>query len=170
VASKLQKAGRVGWWLFNGVLFLFLLWIFAVNFLGFPYRLGVDGQKIRCLPWSVFVVKQSSSPEIQRGDLLQFRGQGVGHGFDGLLFVKMVGAIPGDHVVVRSNELFINGQLHGQLSLIKTLKKQPGYFDRSFIVLPGEYLMLGTTPESFDGRYWGTVKKEQILGSAYPIF
>lgn len=170
VRSRLQKVGRAGLYLFNGVVIVFLAWIAAVNLFGFPYHLGVDGQKARCLPWSVFIVKKSVPVEVRQGDLLQFRVDGIGHGFDGLLFVKMVGAIPGDRVEIRGDELFVNGSSRGKLWLIKTLKKRPGDFDRVFVVPPDEYLMLGTTPESFDGRYWGTVKKEQILGSAYPIF
>ena len=170
VRNKLLQAGRAALYLFNGAVIVFVVWIAAVNLFGFPYHLGVDGQKARCLPWSVFVIKKAAPVEIQQGDLLQFRVNGIGHGFDGLLFVKMVGAIPGDRVEIRNDELFVNGSRRDKLWLIKTLKKQPGDFDRAFIVPPGEYLMLGTTPESFDGRYWGTVKKEQILGSAYPIF
>lgn len=168
--SKFQKVGQTGLYLFNGVVIVFLVWIAAVNLLGFPYHLGVDGQNARCLPWSVFVVKKTVPVEIHLGDLLQFRVDDIGHGFDGLLFVKMVGAIPGDHVEIRNDEMFINGRSRGKLWLIKTLKKRPGDFDRTFVVPPGEYLMLGTTPESLDGRYWGTIKKEQILGSAFPIF
>lgn len=165
-----RTVGRRALILFNVLVFGFLIWIVAVNFLGFPYRLGVDGQKIRCLPWSVFIIKRGMPEEIKAGDLIQFKAGTLGYGFDGLLFVKMVGAVPGDRVVIRNDQLYINDRLRDRLWLIKALKKKPGDFDRSFVVPQGELLMLGTVPESFDGRYWGTIKREQILGSSYPLF
>lgn len=164
------KVGRGGLFAFNGVMYAFVLWIAAVNIVGFPYRLGIDGQKVRCLPWSVFIVKSEVPRVIKPGDLVQYRTGKVGHGFDGLIAVKMVGAVPGDRVEIRDDELFINGQTRDRLWLIKTLRAKPGQFDRSFVVPPGEYLMLGTSRESFDSRYWGTVKQEQLLGSAIPVF
>lgn len=169
-ASNFRKFWRASLYLLNGLLLLFVAWIGAVSLFNFPYVLGVDGQKVRCLPWSVFIVKKQPPESIATGDLLQFRGEGIGRGFDGLLFVKMVGATPGDRVEVIKDELYVNGVHKGRLWLIKTLDQQPGAFDRTFTVPDGEYLMLGTTRESYDGRYWGTVKKEKIIGSAYPLF
>lgn len=164
------KVGRGGLYAFNTVMYVFVLWIVAVNLGGFPYRLGIDGQKVRCLPWSVFIVKTEVPKVIMSGDLVQYRTGKVGHGFDGLIAVKMVGAIPGDKVEIRNDSLFINGQARGRLWLIKSLQAKPGQFDRSFVVPSGEYVMLGTSRESFDSRYWGTVKQEQLLGTAIPIF
>ena len=33
-----------------------------------------------------------------------------------------------------------------------------------------EVFMIGETINSFDGRFWGPLKKEQIKGTAYAIF
>lgn len=166
----LLKVGRGGLLAFNAAMYVFLLWIAAVNIGGFPYRLGIDGQKVRCLPWSVFIVKSEVPSAIKPGDLVQYRTGKVGHGFDGLVAVKMVGAVPGDKVEIRNDFLFINGQARDRLWLIKSLQAKSGQFDRSFVVPSGEYVMLGTSRESFDSRYWGTVKQEQLLGTAIPIF
>lgn len=169
-SSVVLRVGRSTLYVLNTLIVLFLMWIAAVKFADFPYRLGIDGQKVRCLPWSVFLVKQQLPESIRAGDLIQFRAGRVGHGFDGLVFVKMVAAVPGDQVEIRGDQLFINGKLREQLWLLKALQKKPGDLDNTYVVPKGEYLMLGTTRESFDGRYWGTVKQEQLLGSARPLF
>lgn len=168
--SFLLRFGRGALYVLNTLIILFLAWIVAVKLVDFPYRLGIDGQKVRCLPWSVFLVKQQLPASIKAGDLIQFRAGKVGHGFDGLVFVKMVGAVPGDHVEIRGDQLIINGKKHDRLWLLKSLQKKPGDLDATYVVPKGEYLMLGTTRESFDGRYWGTVEQEQLLGSARPLF
>ncbi len=155
---------------YNILLAVFLGWIFAYNVLDFPYKLGADGQKVRCLPWSVFIIKDRRPDHIAKGDLIQFRGGDVGYGLSGLLWVKIVGAVPGDTVEIKNDQLFVNGVFYDKLWLLKTLRKESGYFDKTFVVPPGEYLMLGTAQESFDSRYWGTIKKEQIIGSAIPLF
>ena len=33
-----------------------------------------------------------------------------------------------------------------------------------------EFFALGTTIDSYDSRYWGTVNETQIVGRLYPIF
>lgn len=168
--SVFLRIGRGALYVLNTLIILFLVWIAAVKFADFPYRLGIDGQKVRCLPWSVFLVKQQLPESIRVGDLIQFRAGEVGHGFNGLVFVKMVSAVPGDQVEIRGDRLLINGEEREQLWLLKALQKKPGDLDNTYVVPKGEYLMLGTTRESFDGRYWGTVKQEQLLGSARPLF
>ena len=169
-SNTLQTVGRAARIAFNVFIFLLLLWAAAIDLFGFPYRLGIDGQKTRCLPWSVFIIQRTVPTQINKGDLLQFKAGALGFGFDGLLFVKQVGAVPGDRVEVRNDVLYINGTAIDRLWLMKTMKREKGSFDRSFIVPSGEYLMIGTARESFDGRYWGTIKKEQILGNATPLF
>jgi conjugal transfer pilin signal peptidase TrbI len=168
--STIWQVGRGLLLAFNALVILFLIWIAAVKLFDFPYRIGVDGQKVRCLPWSVFLVKQELPQSVRLGDLIQFRSGQVGHGFDGLTFVKMVGGVAGDRVEVRGDTLYINGVEREKLWLLKALQKKPGDLDQSYVIPQGQYLMLGTTRESFDGRYWGTVKQEQVLGSARPLF
>lgn len=167
VVKGLGRAISIG---YKVMLVVLLAWIFAYNVLNVPYKLGTDGQKVRCLPWSVFLIKSEPPADIERGDLIQFRASNVGHGFEGYPWVKMVGAVPGDRVEIRGERLFINGRLRDQLWLVKALGKKPGDFDTSYTVPPGEYFVMGTTPESFDSRYWGTIKREQIIGSASPLF
>ncbi len=165
-----SKMTSLAYYAYLTFLAVFLSWIFAFNVLGFPYKIGTDGQKLRCLPWSVFALRVGQPTDIQRGDLLQFKPRQVGYGFDGLLWVKMVGAIPGDRIDVKYDELWINGKFHDRLWLVKTLGKAPGFFNRSFILGVDEYLMLGTTKNSYDSRYWGPIKKEAILAAATPLF
>ena len=165
----MRRYGRCALIAFNCVAFVFVAWAIAVEN-GFPYRIGVDGQRVKCLPWSVYLIKRVPPEHIEIGDLLQFRAGALGYGFDGLLFVKQVAAGQGDKVEIRDDYLYINSAPRDRLWLIKTMRKPSGTFDRTFIVGPEEYLMLGTKPESYDGRYWGTINRNQILGTATPLF
>jgi len=155
---------------FNLVVWVVVGWAAAIAIFDFPYRVGVDGQKARCLPWSVFLIDRTVPASIHVGDLIQFQAGALGYGFDGLLFVKQVGAVAGDVVEVRSDDLWINGKQYDHLWLMGTLKKRASEFDRKYVVKAGEYLMLGTSRDSFDGRYWGPIQQGQIVGSATPIY
>jgi conjugal transfer pilin signal peptidase TrbI len=166
IASKVLRALQ---YTLAVLILVFLALILAAK-MGSPWRIGVDGQKLRCLPWSVFIIHRGAVESPLRGDLIQFMPDHVGHGFDGIPFVKMVGAVPGDQIEIRDDKLYINGVYRDRLWLIRALHKSPHDFDRRFMVAPGEILMLGTTPESFDGRYWGVITQKQVIGRAYPIF
>lgn len=88
------------------------------------------------------------------------------------IYAKYVAGIEGDVVAVKDGVVSINGKPWGKLNLI-TSKKLEGTmadFERTFTVGKDELLMLGTHPDSYDGRYWGVIKKEEILGRVYPIF
>lgn len=169
-ASRLSRTEKAVLVAINLLLAPLLLWIVAVNVFHVPYHIGVDGQKERCLPWSVFLIKRAPPGNILPGDLLQFKAADIGHGFSGLVFIKQVAGVPGDRIRVSNDTLYINDRPVDNLWLVKTLGKKTGDFDRSFTVPPGEYFMMGTTPQSFDGRYWGTIHASQILGSATPLF
>ena len=164
-----HRYGRLALIAFNCITFAVVVWAIAIEN-GFPYRLGVDGQRVHCLPWSVYLIKRTPPDGIEIGDLVQFRAGALGYGFEGRLFVKMVAAKPGDTIEIRDDYLYINGTARDRLWLLKTMKKAPRSFDRTFVVGPDELFMLGTLPESYDGRYWGAINRSQILGTATPLF
>lgn len=149
---------------------VFLAGYFFSNYQGNPYKLGIDKHKFTCLPWRLYVWKSADIGPVYRGEIVVFSAKGMGPWFkDGDTIAKIVAAKPGDKVEVKNDQLFINGKKWDRLHLFATLKKPKGSFDRIIPINQGQYLVLGTTPNSFDGRYWGTIDENQIKGRAWGI-
>ncbi len=85
----------------------------------------------------------------------------------GTLFIKQVVAVPGDTVEVSEAGLQVNGRrVADALPLATTLKTSAQALSRRVAVLQGQVWVVGTSPDSFDSRYWGPVWDAQIVGVA----
>lgn len=87
--------------------------------------------------------------------------------------LKYMRGMPGDTVEVRKNDqVFINGEAseHGLLLAGEKLGQPASKFYGKATLKEDEYWFLGTSPRSFDSRYWGAVTRDQIIGRAYPLF
>lgn len=160
-------------------MFLLVTGIFGV--IGKHYRLSFDVQQHQCLPWTAFLVSLKRPDTLRRGDVVAYFPNGqMRHGFDkwiaaaptpyGRFGVKMVGAVPGDLLEIRADVSYVNGHETGKLDLVTRLGRSPGGFDRVERISPGHYLLVGTEPRSYDGRYWGVVSHDQIIGKAIPLW
>lgn len=128
--------------------------------------------------------------EPERGDVMVFFPPG-----DDRYFIKRVAGLPGDHVEIVNNQLFINGEVmpqsppetdysteYGYDILEEQMDNKrhrirrhriPGRYSRAFSVeVPqGHYFMLGDNRDnSSDSRAWGTVPEERIVGKAFAIW
>jgi conjugal transfer pilin signal peptidase TrbI len=135
------------------------------------YRIGVDKQKVSCLPWRVYLVGLTDDTPYSRGDLVQFVAKDLEPYFkDGELVHKFIAGIPGDRIVIEDDELFVNGQYWDQLWLLDRLESRPRQFDRAFTVPEGHYFMASTTANAYDGRYWGVIEQSQVMAHVSPIW
>lgn len=127
----------------------------------------------------------------QRGDIVVFRYP-LDEKRD---FIKRIIAIPGDELVIRGDQVFINGQpipepyvkpgtggfvpsrlsdrdarepcLAQAATAARTNSDQFG----PIVIPPGHYFMMGDNRDnSQDSRYWGCLKREQIRGKAFIIY
>ncbi|WP_084615633.1 signal peptidase I [Solimonas flava] len=131
--------------------------------------------------------------EPQRGDVVVFRWP-VDPTKD---FIKRIIGLPGDHIVYRNKQLFVNGEPatldpDGAYTapglpppgVVYRMKEHLGPVehdilvnperpadDFEFIVPPGEYFAMGDNRDgSDDSRRWGTVPERNLVGKAFFIW
>ena len=143
-------------------------------FIGARYRIVGDPQTIRCIPGYTVYLVDLQDRELVRGKLYMFRSKNLAPIYaEGTKMLKYLRGMPGDFIEVRSNDqVFINGVAsEAGLSLAEEKLGRPASsFHGKATLGADDYWFLGTSPLSFDSRYWGAVKRESIVGRAYPIF
>jgi conjugal transfer pilin signal peptidase TrbI len=78
--------------------------------------------------------------------------------------------LPGDEVEVTREQTTVNGAPVGEgLALAGTLGRQVSAFARTERVPDGHYFFMGRSHDSYDGRYWGYVAADQIVGRAMKL-
>lgn len=137
------------------------------------YRIGIDPQKQRSLPEYTFFLIDMQDKSLEKGGVYAFRAKNVAPFFkDGTRMVKILSGMPGDTIEINDNaEIIVNNDVIGQgLPLAEKLHLPESHFYGKTILKDGTYWFMGESPLSFDSRYWGTVKNEQIIGRVYPLF
>lgn len=108
----------------------------------------------------------------QRGDVVIFKSELVNEetGDDKLLIKRVIG-LPGDEIVIKNNQLYLNGEAYYEDYIkdgITTSGDNPSEA-KKLIVPQGEYYCMGDNRlVSLDSRYKevGTIKESQIEGKA----
>lgn len=108
----------------------------------------------------------------QRGDVVVFRAPATEScAEDQCEYIKRVIGLPGDTVMVKDNQVYLNGQLLVQKFLPDDFVTSPGSFceeGKEVTVPEDEYLVFGDNrSHSRDGREFGPIKKDLILGRAF---
>ena len=84
--------------------------------------------------------------------------------------VKILVGLPGDHVEVTLDRTTVNDVVVARgLHLAERFGQPPEAFARSFIVPEGHYFGVGKSDNSFDSRYFGLIKQEQVIGKAWRL-
>jgi|SRR5690554_1552313 len=136
------------------------------------YSIGIDKQVVKCLPYT-FYLYDNKNQDVQKGDYLVFNAEGMGPVIpDGQLVAKKIAAVAGDVVSISFEQTTINGEVweNGELHEPKDIDIDAESLIRTFTVQEGEIFTMGTLPTSWDGRYVGPIKKDQIIAKAYPIW
>lgn len=146
-------------------IFLLFAWIES------RYRIGIDSQVIRCFPDHKFFLVDLKDKVTARDRIIAYKAQGLAPYFaDGTLMGKVIKGLPGDHLQINSNGVFINGALIADgFPLTDRLQVDESTFYKDEIIPAKKYLLMAPAPESYDGRYWGYVDEQQIVGKATPF-
>lgn len=113
-----------------------------------------------------------TSRPIERGALVTVRAVRVAPAYatlryftdPGDRFIKRVAAVEGDEVCADGRRLSLNGVVVAQRLERDSVGRTLPTWSGCRILGADELLLLGDTPDSFDGRYWGPVTIKAIGG------
>jgi signal peptidase I len=110
--------------------------------------------------------------QIKRGDIVVFKApESEPCAESGCEYIKRVLGIPGDRVMVSGSKVFINGKMANDSFLPPEFVTHPGAYMKEgveIVVPEGRILPLGDNREhSRDGREFGPIKKELVVGRAF---
>lgn len=108
----------------------------------------------------------------QRGDVVIFKAPtSEACSAEGCEYIKRVIGMPGDSVMVKDGQVYLNGELLDQSFLPDGLKTEAGSYCQegvAIVVPEGQYLCFGDNrPNSRDGREFGPIDRDLIIGKAF---
>ena len=110
--------------------------------------------------------------EPKRGDVVIFKAPASEPcAADECEYIKRVIGIPGDKVMVKEGDVYVNGEMLDQSFLPeKVYTSQGEYMEEGVekVVPEGQYLCFGDNrPNSRDGREFGPIDRDLIIGKAF---
>jgi conjugative transfer signal peptidase TraF len=84
----------------------------------------------------------------------------------GVPLVKRVAAVPGDRICARGATISIDGKTAAIRKKLDARGRKLPASSGCAVLRSGEYLLLGESPWSFDGRYFGPTRSTDIIGRA----
>jgi len=149
------------------------------------YEFGIAQGK-PCMPGRFYFIERRVQgrmpPEFERGDLIVFRTdkRTMLYYQPGTRFVKVVRGVSGDHVRIDAGgNLAITGKdYHYESTLepqvVELLGKATGEgmaaFTVDYSIPEGSYFAMGTLKDSYDSRYWGLVRPDQVVGKGLAVW
>jgi signal peptidase I len=86
-------------------------------------------------------------------------------------YIKRVIGVPGDHVVVRGGNVYVNGQLVDESHLAAGTETTCSSRWCDVVLGPDEYYVMGDNrANSSDSRLWGPVDEDKIVGKAWLLY
>lgn len=136
------------------------------------YSFGYSNQFISCIPGQSWYLIDKEDKNLQPGNIYTFVSRSIPPTIkEGELITKYLRGVPGDRVTLNADGVFVNGVKYADKYLFaRWMGIDPAKFYGEKILGPNEYWFMGTGVTSFDSRYWGTVKAEQIVGRSYALF
>lgn len=145
-----------------------------IYWFGLPFSFGYDSQDERCLPdVHLSLLIHHPPTAYHNGDMVYFvNSETILPHMTREFAMKIVGGIPGDHILVRNNAVYINGKIvaSGFPLAAEFYPQLVGHLEKDEIIPPGKLFMIGTHPLSDDSRYWGYLDTGMVRGSGYKIF
>ena len=143
-----------------------LLWVVVS-----PYAtLAVNYTK--SLHYRLFVVVKHPPATLKNGDFVYLKFPGHTFFSPEDLFMKVVRGVPGDELITKGREIYLNGAIIARAKEKSRLGDPLSPLHFSGKIPEGKLFLLGEQNDSYDSRYEdiGLVDSKLILGTGYPIF
>ncbi len=119
-----------------------------------------------------------SADEIARGALVTVRAQDVAPDYAaarnftdrGDRFIKRIAATGGDSVCAEGDAIRVNDRTVAHRAVHDSQGRALPHWSGCRTLRADEVLLMGDTPDSFDGRYFGPVSIDHIEGVWQPVF
>lgn len=87
-------------------------------------------------------------------------------------WIKKIAATEGQTVHVTDSSVTVGStvDLLSMDYILAKLKQDASIYTFSKVIPKNELFMIGETVTSYDSRFWGTVKQDEIIGKAYVVF
>ncbi|MBT9136040.1 MAG: hypothetical protein DDT34_01113 [Firmicutes bacterium] len=131
-----------------------------------------DNGDLKCLPYVTFLIDKQDL-EVVRGDLVSFRTFGISASVKpNSVFTKLVAGIPGDHVEINEEGVFVNDAHLGPVfeDVAVALKRDVSSFHAVYVLQDDQFFLVGTEVSSFDSRFYGPVPATQFVGQTYGVW
>jgi signal peptidase I len=140
-----------------------------VDFLGSNYILGINDSG--SLSDKIFLVNKKER-KFSSGDIVAFHysGEEYLNYKKGKLFAKIATCMPGQLLEKKGNSFYCDSKEVARALRVDSKLQRLPEFEYSGIIPQGNYFFTTPHPKSFDSRYFGFVKKDQIVGVARSIF
>lgn len=134
--------------------------------------IAYDPHEKNCLPDLHLALMVHVRPnKIARGEYLFWKAYGALSYVKEDFVLKKVAGIPGDKLLIKDGNVFINGVLVASgFDDAALYNKTAKDFEKEEVIPADEYFMMGTASLSNDSRYWGYLPKRVIVGEGYRIY
>ena len=154
---------------------LFLpLFLIILNILGIYTRKYFVLNISSSIPIGIYKVDKSI--DFKRGDIVTFSTKKYKDILDypgsikNITFSKYIAGISGDYIRIENNKIYINNKEKGNIFKVDGLNNRlPQLKEKEYIVKEDEVFVLGTNDKSFDSRYYGCIKKSDVIYKLVPF-
>ncbi|MDC8832955.1 signal peptidase I [Alteromonas gilva] len=137
------------------------------------FTIAVPKQSVRCLH-ARFLLIDKWDTDVAIGDLVYFKfASNAGPLYEGAEVVKKVVAMGGQTIDFDEWHVVVDGVKAVELDMTQGLARTGqaiSELNTHLTLNDGELFVMGETPLSYDSRYWGPIKQEKIMGTAYAIY
>jgi conjugal transfer pilin signal peptidase TrbI len=147
-----------------------LAFVCAGKWFASRYAIGLDRQVETSIPGRrLFLIDTQDITFDRKYEKVAFYARGLEPWFeDGTQMIKFVLGLPGSHVSIRADGVWIDGfKVLDGLGLAEPLGLSPSDVQREYTLAEGEYFVGGYHPKSYDSRYFGPIQQSQVRGTGY---
>ncbi len=153
---------------------ILLIFLITLNILGIYTRKSFVINISSSIPIGIYKVDKST--DFKRGDIITFSTKNYSDilnysgSIKNITFSKYVAGISGDYIRIENNKIYINDKEKGNIFKTDGLNNNlPQLKEKEYIVKEDEIFVLGTNDKSFDSRYYGCIKKSDVIYKLVPF-